>query len=92
VQTSVKNVHLNVTEQTVYQNQTQEPFQIRASVYPQDADDCSLTYRSNNELVAKVSPKGLVTLTGGCGTAVITVESKSGASVECVVNVLAVGS
>lgn len=88
VQTSVKEVHLNVTEQTVYQNQTEEPFQIRATVLPADADDGTLSYRSDNELVASVSSKGLVTMTGGCGTAVITVEAKSGATAVCIINVV----
>ena len=88
VHTTVSEVHLNVAEQTIQQNQIGEPFQLRATVAPQDADDASLTYASDNELVAKVSPKGLVTLTGGCGTAVITVEAKSGASATCVINVV----
>lgn len=88
VHTSVSEVHLNVAEQTIYQDQTDEPFQIRASILPKDADDNTLTYTSDNPLVATVSPKGLVTMTGGCGTAVITVEAKSGASASCVINVV----
>ena len=86
--TSVSEVHLNIAEQTFYQDQDLKPFLFRTTVLPEDADDKTLTFTSDNELVAKVSPKGLVTLTGGCGTAVITVRAQSGATASCVLNVL----
>ena len=86
--TSVSEVHLNIAEQTFYQNQELKPFLFRTTVLPEDADDKTLTFTSDNELVAKVSSNGLVTLTGGCGTAVITVKAQSGATASCVLNVL----
>lgn len=88
VQTSVSEVHLNVTEQTLYQNQTDVPFQIKATVVPEDADDTKLSYSSNNPLVAKVSETGLVKMTGGYGTAVITVEASNGTKAACTVHVV----
>lgn len=91
VRTSVTEVHLNIAEQTFYQNQDLKPFLFRTTIIPEDADDKSLTFTSDNELVAKVSSNGLVTLTGGCGTAVITVTAKSGATASCVLNVLVAG-
>lgn len=91
VHTSVTEVHLNVSEQSLYKNQTDEPFQIRATVVPSDADDRTLTYSSDNELVATVNQNGLVTMTGGYGTAVITVEASSGAKAVCIVNVIVSG-
>lgn len=91
VQTSVREVQLNVTEQTLYKEQTAEPFQIRATVIPLDADDQKLTYTSDNPLVATVSQAGLVTMTGGYGSAVITVEAESGAKATCTVNVIVSG-
>lgn len=88
VQTSVQEIQLNVKEQTLYQKQADEPFLIRATVIPSDADDRTLTYSSDNPLVATVSQNGLVTMTGGYGTAVITVEAKSGATATCTINVV----
>lgn len=86
--TSVSEIHLNVDEQTFYQDQDLKPFLFRTTILPEDADDKTLTFTSDNELVAKVSSKGLVTLTGGCGTAVITATAKNGVSAACVINVL----
>ena len=88
VRTSVTEVQLNVEEQTLYKDQTDEPFLIRASVLPADADDRMLTFTSDNPLVATVSQNGLVTMTGGYGTAVITVEANNGVSATCTVNVV----
>ena len=59
--------------------QATEPFQLKATLMPADADDLKLTYTSDNPLVATVSANGMVTPTGGYGTAVITVASSSGA-------------
>ena len=88
VRTSVREVLLNVTEQSLYKEQTGEPFQIKASVEPADADDVRLTYTTDNPLVANVSETGLVTMTGGYGTAVITVEAVSGAKATCTISVV----
>lgn len=88
VRTSVKQVVLNVTEQTLYKEQTGEPFQLKATVIPEDADDPKLVYTTDNPLVANVSQDGLVTMTGGYGTAVISVEASSGARAVCSVHVV----
>lgn len=88
VRTSVKEVVLNVTEQTLYKEQTGEPFQLKATVIPEDADDTTLVYTTDNPLVANVSETGLVTMTGGYGTAVISVEASSGAKAVCSVHVV----
>lgn len=88
VRTSVREVVLNVTEQTLYKEQTSEPFQLKATVIPEDADDPHLVYTTDNPLVANVSQDGLVTMTGGYGTAVISVEATSGARAVCSVHVV----
>ncbi len=88
VHTSVREVILNITEETLYREQTGEPFQLKATVLPADADDQTLTFSSDNPLVANVSQNGLVTMTGGYGTAVISVEAASGARATCTVNVV----
>lgn len=88
VRTSVREVVLNITEQTLYKEQTGEPFQLKATVYPEDADDPKLVYSTDNPLVANVSPEGLVTMTGGYGTAVISAEASSGAKAVCSVHVV----
>lgn len=88
VRTSVREVTLNVTEQTLYKEQTSEPFQLKTTVIPEDADDPTLFYSTDNPLVANVSQDGLVTMTGGYGTAVISVEATSGARAVCSVHVV----
>ncbi|MGN0801392.1 MAG: Ig-like domain-containing protein [Candidatus Faecivicinus sp.] len=88
VHTSVQEVSLNITEQTLYREQTAEPFQLKATIVPADADDPKLIFTTDNPLVANVSDAGLVTMTGGYGTAVISVEAASGAKATCTVNVI----
>ena len=53
-----------------------------------DADDPTVHFASDNEQVAQETRDGLVTMTGGYGTAVITASSDSGASASFVVNVV----
>lgn len=79
VQTTVRTVSLNMDELYLLRDQTGEPFQLKTVVDPADADDRRLTYESSNTQVAEVTKNGLVTLTGGYGTAVITVTAVSGA-------------
>lgn len=88
VQTSVQSVQLNMTEQYLLREQTQESFQLKASVEPADADNPQVTFSSDNTLVANVSREGLVTLTGGYGTAVITATADSGAQATFTVHVV----
>lgn len=88
VQTTVRSVTLNMTEQYLLREQTSQPFQLRAILEPADADNLSLTYQSDNSHVATVSSEGLVTLTGGYGTAVITASSANGAQATFTVHVV----
>ena len=88
VVTTVQKVALNVTEKTLYKEEAEMPFQLKATLTPEDADDLTVTYTTDNPLVAKVSPTGLVTMTGGYGTAVITAQSASGATATCTVSVV----
>lgn len=88
VETSVQEVHLNISEQYLLKEQTGEPFQIRTSYVPADADEQKLVFTSDNPLVATVSEKGLVTMTGGYGTAIITVTAENGAQATCAVHVV----
>lgn len=89
VQTLVEEVRLNLDEMYVLREQTVVPIQLEAQVLPADADDTRLQYTVDNELVATVSPWGLVTLTGGYGTATVTVRASSGAEAYFTVNVVA---
>ena len=88
VVTTVQTVTLNMTEIYLLAEQTDEPFQLSAAVEPADADDTALAYSSDNTLVANVTKDGLVTLTGGYGTAVITARAQGGASASFTVHVV----
>ena len=88
VQTTVRTISLNMDELYLLPEQTGEPFQLKATVEPVDADDRRLTYASSNAQVAEVSRNGLVTLTGGYGTAVITVTAVNGAESTFTVHVV----
>ena len=88
VQTTVREIELSMTEQYLLREQTNEPFHLRATVVPMDADDVSLTYSTNNPAVAGVSADGLVSFTGGYGTAVITAKAAGGAEATFTVHVV----
>lgn len=90
VQTTVKSVALNMTELYLLREQTAESFQLKAMLDPEDADDLKLTYASDNPLVASVSRDGVVTPTGGYGTANITVTAASGAQASFALHVVTV--
>ncbi|MBQ6333534.1 MAG: Ig domain-containing protein [Erysipelotrichaceae bacterium] len=62
-------------------------FTILATIYPENATDQSLIFSSDNESVAKVSDRGVVTATG-VGSAKIKVSSPDGPSSFVSVNVL----
>lgn len=89
VQTLVEEVRLNMDQLYVLREQTVMPIQLEAEVVPADADDRRLTWSADNDLVATVNQRGLVSLVGGYGTAVITAANKSGAQARFVVNVVA---
>ena len=86
--TSVQDVKLEVMEIYMLREQTAAPYQIKASIEPEDADDPTLDYSTDNALVATVDANGLVTMTGGYGTAVIHVAAASGAEAEFRVHVV----
>ena len=88
VQVSVQEIKLNQTEIYLLREQTGDPIQLKAVINPMDADDLTLIFTTNNNQVANVDQNGLVTMTGGYGTAIITASAASGARAEFIVNVV----
>jgi len=88
VHTSVEEVKLNLSQMYVLREQTVIPIQLEAEVLPADADDKRLEYSVDNDLVATVTQWGRVNLTGGYGTATVTVRASSGAQAKFTVNVV----
>lgn len=88
VQVLVHEVCLDQEEVYLLREQTGTPIQLNAQITPADPDDPTLTYLSDNPLVAVVSETGLVSMTGGYGTAVITATAKSGAQDRFILNVV----
>lgn len=91
------NVEVNIQEITLDQHEVYmlpedagTPIQLKWVFAPLDADDPTISFTSDNTQVATVSQNGLVSMTGGYGTAVITASAKSGASAQFVVNVVTV--
>lgn len=89
VQTLVEDVKLNLDKLYVLREDTVIPVQLEATITPNDADDLRLTWTTDNDLVATVNHRGLVTLTGGYGTATITAAAASGAQDTFTVSVVA---
>ena len=88
VEVNIQEVTLNQSEVYLLREETGAPIQLEWSVAPLDADDLSVRFESNNEQVATVTQEGLVQMTGGYGTAVITASAVSGASARFTVNVV----
>ncbi len=88
VEVNIQEVTLDRSEVYLLKEDALSPIQLAWSVAPLDADDLSVRFESDNEQVAQVTKDGLVTMTGGYGTAVITASSDSGASASFVVNVV----
>lgn len=88
VQTTVRELRLDRSETYLLREQAGTPIQLEWELLPADPDDPSLRFASNNTQVANVSETGLVTLTGGYGSAVITATSASGAKAEFAVHVV----
>ena len=65
------------------------PIHLEAEVIPADADNTRLVWSADNDLVATVNQRGIVSLTGGYGTATVTARNESGAEARFVVNVVA---
>ena len=89
------NVEVNIQEITLDQSEVYmlpedagTPIQLKWMFAPVDADDPTINFTSDNTQVATVSQNGLVSMTGGYGTAVITASAKSGASAQFTVNVV----
>ena len=88
VQVNIQEITLNRSELYLLKEETAAPIQLEWTVAPQDADDLTVSFTSNNTQVASVTPEGLVQLTGGYGSAVITASAGSGASASFTVNVV----
>ena len=88
VEVNIQEITLSGDEMYLLPAQAQRPIQLHWLIAPEDADDPTVTFSSNNVQVATVSPEGLVTMTGGYGSAVITASAKSGASAEFTVHVV----
>ena len=88
VHTRVQSVTLDGEEITLLQEQSAAPIVLSAEVLPADADDTKVYFVSDNTLVANVTEEGVVTMTGGYGTAVITAYTKDGAKDSFTVHVV----
>lgn len=88
VQTTVQKIELNLTEITLLREEARNPIQLIATVTPADADDPSVKFISDNELVATVAQDGTVTPTGGYGTAHIIATAAGGAEARFTINVV----
>lgn len=88
VQVSVREIALEQSELYLLREETAAPIQLKWSITPEDADNPTLSFASSNEQVATVDGQGLVTLTGGYGSAVITLSSPSGAQASFSVHVV----
>lgn len=90
VEVNIQEVTLNQSEVYMLPEDTGTPIQLKWVFAPLDADDPTISFTSDNTQVATVSQNGLVSMTGGYGTAVITASAKSGASAQFIVNVVTV--
>jgi len=88
VQVSVQEIRLDQSEVYLLREESQTPIQLQWVVDPVDADDPTVKFESDNPQVATVSGDGLVSMTGGYGTAVIRAYNKSGAQAVFTVHVV----
>ncbi len=88
VAVSVRELKLSAHEVYLLKEQTKDPIRLTYTIAPMDPDDPSVRFYSDNEQVARVSEDGIVTMTGGYGTAVITAWNVSGAKDTFTVNVV----
>ena len=88
VQVLVHEITLNETEMYLLKEQAGKPIQLTAALRPADPDDPTITWSTSNDLVAQVDQNGLVTMTGGYGTAVITARAVSGAEASFTVSLV----
>lgn len=90
VEVNIQEINLDQSEIYLLPEDTAAPIQLKWVFAPLDADDPTVNFTSDNTQVATVSQNGLVSMTGGYGTAVITASAKSGASAQFIVNVVTV--
>ncbi len=88
VQVSIQEIRLDRSEVYLLPEDAGEPIQLHCVYAPVDPDDPTIIFASDNEQVATVTKDGLVEMTGGYGTAVITATAASGVRAEFVVNVV----
>ena len=88
VQVIVHELALNPHEVYLMREQSGTPIQLEVTFTPEDPDDRQLSYTTSNSLIATVSEDGLVTMTGGYGTAVITAKASSGAEADFIIHVV----
>ena len=88
VQVLVHEITLNETERYLLKEDVRKPIQLTATLRPADPDDPTIEWTTSNDLVANVDPNGLVTMTGGYGTAVITARASSGAEAHFTVSLV----
>lgn len=88
VQVLAHEVSFNAKEIYLLREQTASSIQLVANISPADPDNPKLTYTTDNDLVANVDQNGLITLTGGYGTAIITATADGGAKATFTVNVV----
>lgn len=79
VEILVKSIKFDITEYSP--NEINETIQIHTLVYPDDAADKNLTWKSSNTSVATVDANGLVTVHNN-GAAVISATSSNGVKAE----------
>ena len=79
----VESVSLNKSEMTLTEGESET---LAATVTPENAENKSITWNSNNEAVATVDANGTVTAKSA-GTAVITATSANGKTAGCTVTV-----
>ena len=84
VEVPVEGVTLSAEKWTIYEG---DSFQLTATISPEDADDATLFWTSDNEEVATVDENGYVTAIME-GTAIITATAVSGKSASCEVTVI----
>lgn len=88
VQVLVHEVRLNEREVWLLREDADKPIQLTAAISPEDPDDPTIEWLTSNDLVAGVDQNGLVTPTGGYGTAVITARAASGAEARFTINIV----
>ena len=90
VKQPVTNIKLNKTSVTLKKG---NKLTLKATVYPKNANNRAVVWKSSNKKVATVSSKGIVKAVGN-GTATITVTAKDGSKkkASCKVNIGKTGS